>query len=73
MCDAIWVVTCAPEQQVRRLVSTRGLSEEEARARIAAQPPQASRAALADVVIDNSGSLEATRAQVDRAWDAIGV
>ncbi|HWQ15153.1 MAG TPA: dephospho-CoA kinase [Roseiflexaceae bacterium] len=71
LCDAIWVVTCAPEQQLQRLVATRGLSEEEARARIAAQPPQERRTALADVVIDNSGPLDATRAQVDRAWHAI--
>jgi dephospho-CoA kinase len=70
VCDAVWVVTCAPEEQLRRLMSTRGLSEAEARARIAAQPPQASRVALADVVIDNSGTLEATRAQVDAAWNS---
>jgi dephospho-CoA kinase len=70
VCDAIWVVTCAPEEQLRRLMGTRGLSEAEARARIAAQPSQASRAALADVVIDNSGTLEVTRAQVDAAWNS---
>ena len=32
-CDAIWVVTCAPEQQVERLMTTRGLGESEARLR----------------------------------------
>lgn len=68
VCDAVWVVTCAPEQQVERLVATRGLSADEARARIAAQPPQETRVAQADVVIDNSGSLEETRAQVEAAW-----
>ena len=71
-CDAIWVVTCAPEQQVERLIRTRGLSEGEAQARIAAQPPQASRLAHASVVIDNSGPPEATQAQVAAAWAAIG-
>lgn len=71
LCDAIWVVTCDPSQQVQRLVATRGMREAEARARIAAQPPQAARAAQADVVIDNSGSLDATRSQVDAAWSAI--
>jgi dephospho-CoA kinase len=71
-CDAIWVVTCAPEQQLERLIATRGMSEAEARARIAAQPPQAEKVAQADVVIDNSGSIEQTRRQVEAAWRAIG-
>jgi dephospho-CoA kinase len=71
VCDAIWVVTCRPEQQLERLIAARGMSEEEARGRIAAQPPQADKVALADVVIDNSGALEQTRQQVDAAWAAI--
>jgi dephospho-CoA kinase len=71
-CDAIWVVTCAPAQQVERLMRTRGLSEAEAKARIAAQPPQASRLAHATVVIDNSGPPEAAAAQVRAAWAALG-
>jgi dephospho-CoA kinase len=69
-CDAIWVVTCTPEQQVQRLVQTRDMDEQEARQRIAAQPPQASRLEHATVVIDNSGSLEETRQQVAAAWQA---
>jgi len=71
ICDAVWVVTCPPEQQLARLISTRGMREDEARARIAAQPPQAAKVAQADVVIDNSGSLEATRRQVEAAWQAL--
>lgn len=71
VCDAVWVVTCTPDQQLRRLMETRGMSESEARMRIAAQPPQESRVAQADVVIDNSGALDATRAQVDAAWGRI--
>jgi dephospho-CoA kinase len=67
-CDSIWVVTCRPEQQLARLVATRGMSEAEARRRIEAQPPQADKVAQADVVIDNSGDLAATRAQVEAAW-----
>lgn len=73
VCDAVWVVTCTPDQQLRRLMETRGMSEAEARMRIAAQPPQESRVAQADVVIDNSGSLDATRAQVDVAWERIPI
>lgn len=72
LCDAIWVVTCPPEQQLARLISTRSMREDEARARIVAQPPQADKVAQADLVIDNSGSLEATRQQVEVAWRAIG-
>jgi len=72
LCDAIWVVTCVQEQQVERLMATRELSEAEARTRVAAQPPQADKIAQADVVIDNSGSLEETRRQVEAAWRKIG-
>jgi dephospho-CoA kinase len=69
--DATWVVTCPPEQQLARLTTARGMSEAEARRRIAAQPPQAEKVALADVVIDNGGTLESTRRQVEAAWDQI--
>jgi dephospho-CoA kinase len=68
LCDAIWVVTCTPEQQIERLMTTRGMSEAEARTRLAAQPPQSEKVAQADVVIDNSGALEQTRQQVEAAW-----
>lgn len=71
VCDAVWVVTCTPEQQRERLLRTRHMSAAEANQRIAAQPPQAYKIAHADVVIDNSGTLEATRAQVDAAWRRI--
>jgi dephospho-CoA kinase len=70
-CDQVWVVTCAPEQQIERLMQNRGMSEAAARQRVDAQPPQESRLAQADVVIDNSGTLEQTREQVYAAWEAI--
>ncbi len=70
-CDSIWVVTCTEEQQVERLVQTRGMSETEARRRVAAQPPQSNRLAHADVVIDNSGTQDKTRAQIEAAWAKI--
>ncbi len=69
--QAVWVVTCTPQQQLERLIQTRAMSAAEARQRIAAQPPQAERIAHADVVIDNSQSLEQTRQQVQAAWHAI--
>jgi dephospho-CoA kinase len=72
-CDALWVTTCSKEQQLARLVEQRGLTEEEARQRIEAQPPQEAKLALADVVIDNSGGLDETWRQVKREWDKIRV
>lgn len=70
-CDSVWIVTCTPEQQVARLRENRGMSEADARRRIAAQPPQESRLSYADVVIDNSGTPEATYKQIDAAWQQV--
>ncbi len=70
-CDQVWVVTCPEDQQLDRLMHTRGMSEADARQRIAAQAPQASRLAHATVVIDNSGSQAHTRAQVEAAWQNV--
>lgn len=67
-CDQVWVVTCPVEQQIERLMTTRGMSLAEAQARVAAQPPQESRFNRAHVIIDNSGSQAQTRAQVEAAW-----
>ena len=55
------------ETRVSRLVG-RGLSAEDARARIAAQATDEQRRAVADVVLDNSGTPEELAAQVDRFW-----
>jgi dephospho-CoA kinase len=63
------VVTCQPEQQIERLKIRNAFSEEQARLRIAAQIPLEQKKNLADWVIDNSGSLEQTQAQVDRLWE----
>lgn len=71
ICDQVWVVTCSSEQQLARVMEQRGLSEEEARLRMEAQPPQAEKIAQAGVVIDNSGTVEATLAQVEAAWQAL--
>jgi dephospho-CoA kinase len=72
-CDALWVVTCPKEQQLKRLMRTRKLSRQEALLRIEAQPPQEEKVALADVVIDNSGNLKETREQVKREWERLEV
>jgi len=66
------VVVDAPvELRLRRLVEGRGLSEEEARARIAAQADDESRLAVADLVLDGSGTEAQLRAQVDELWERI--
>lgn len=70
-CDAVWVVVAPRPVQIERLMRTRGLARAEAEMRIDAQPPAAEKIARADVIIDNSGGLEDTRAQVQRAWRAI--
>ena len=71
LCDAVWVVTCRPEQQLARVMAQRGLTETQARLRMEAQPPQEEKIAQADVVIDNSGTIEETRKQVRAAWLAM--
>ncbi|MGO1334097.1 MAG: dephospho-CoA kinase [Cellulosimicrobium funkei] len=63
------VVVHTPEDvRVDRLVTSRGLSEDEARARLAAQADDAARLAAADVTLDGSGEPGALRAQVDALW-----
>ena len=62
------VVDCPVEVAVGRLIEHRGLSESDARARVAAQASREARLAVADLVIDNSGSMAALEAEVDRAW-----
>jgi dephospho-CoA kinase len=61
--DGLVVAWCRPEQQVERLLA-RGLSEDQARRRIAAQMPAEEKLKYATEKIDCSGSLEETRRQV---------
>lgn len=69
-CDQIWLVVCAPEVQLARLITRNTLSREEAVWRVAAQPPRGDKIARSDVVIDNSGSPAEMRDQVAAAWAA---
>ena len=63
------VIVDAPvETRVRRLTELRGMSEEDARARIRAQAGDEQRRAAADVWLDNSGATEAVLSEVDRLW-----
>jgi dephospho-CoA kinase len=66
--DLVMVVLAPADLRLERLVSDRGLDPEHARARMAAQANDDQRRAVADVVIDNDGTLDELRDDVDRAW-----
>jgi dephospho-CoA kinase len=70
MCDAIWVVTCREEDAIARVAASRGMSETEARARLAHQSSQEAKAAAADAVVDGSAPIGITRRQVEAALRA---
>lgn len=65
---ALWVVVAEPETAVARLRRDRGMTEEEARARIASQATNAERARHADVLLENDGTRADLEAAVERAW-----
>ena len=66
--DAVIVVTASPHLRVSRVASDRGISPDEVRRRMAAQATDDQRAEVADVLIDNDGSLAELAPQVDRLW-----
>ncbi|WP_440557178.1 dephospho-CoA kinase [Streptomyces sp. SCPE 10] len=67
--DLVIVVDARPETQLDRLTRLRGMTEEDARARMAAQATREQRRAIADIVIDNDVPLDALRKRVDEVWD----
>ncbi|MFF8292197.1 dephospho-CoA kinase [Streptomyces sp. NPDC016309] len=67
--DLVVVVDASPATQLDRLVRQRGMTEAEARARMAAQATREQRRAVADLVIDNDGPLEALEPQVREVWE----
>jgi len=69
--DQVVVAACRDDQQLARLMARDGLDEADARQRLAAQLPLADKAARADYVIDTSGTVEDTDAQVTRVWRAL--
>jgi dephospho-CoA kinase len=64
----ILVAWCRPEQQIERLMAKTGLSRQDALRRLASQIPAEEKRRRADFVIDCSGSLEETRAQVEALY-----
>ena len=69
--DAVIVCACEPFEQLRRLMERDGLSEADARARLAAQWPIAEKIARADYVIRTDGTYEATDTLVRDVFDAL--
>src|SRR3954451_973847 len=66
--DEVVVVDAPPELQVERMVRDRGWTREEAESRIAAQATREDRLAIATYVIDNTGTLDELRAQVEAGY-----
>jgi dephospho-CoA kinase len=66
--DLVLVVDVEPDLQLRRLTELRGMTAEEAKQRIASQASRADRLAAADVVVDNSGSLDDLERRVGEIW-----
>ena len=69
--DEVWLVYIDGATQLQRLMARNNYSEDEAKARIQSQWPIDKKKGLAQVVIDNRGTLEATKDQVRTAWQAL--
>jgi dephospho-CoA kinase len=69
--DVVVVVDVPPSVQLSRLTVSRGMPEDQARARIAAQATRSERLAVADIVIDNSGSRADLERRVDEVWEEL--
>ncbi|GAA1099209.1 dephospho-CoA kinase [Nocardiopsis composta] len=69
--DVVVVVDAPEEERIRRLTGDRGMPEDQARARIAAQATRRERLAAADVVVDNSGTREELDARVADLWQEL--
>jgi dephospho-CoA kinase len=69
--DKVIVVVASAETRIARMVRDRGMTEDEARSRIAAQATDDQRRAIADIVIANDGTTDELRVAVDRAWKTL--
>ncbi|MFW6689766.1 dephospho-CoA kinase [Streptomyces sp. MAR4 CNX-425] len=69
--DVVVVVDVAPATQLDRLVRLRGMTEDEARARMAAQATRAERLAIADIVVDNDGTPAELAPRVREVWEQL--
>lgn len=69
--DLVVVADAPADVRVQRMMRLRGMSEDDARRRIGAQVSDEERRAIADVIIDTSGTVEHTLAQVDALWRSL--
>ncbi|PPS79857.1 dephospho-CoA kinase [Streptomyces sp. MH60] len=69
--DLVVVVDADPATQLDRLVRLRGMTEQDARARMAAQATREQRREIADLVVDNDVPLEELRRRVKEVWDEL--
>jgi dephospho-CoA kinase len=69
--DQVWVVSARREDVVARLAAQRGMAETETAARIAKQMTDAERRSAADVVIENTGSLDDLRTRLEGLWQTL--
>lgn len=69
--DRLVVVSAFPEEQLERMVRDRGMVEEDARARMAAQAPAERKLAMADIVIHNRGTIAQLEESVETLWQQI--
>jgi len=67
--EILVVVSATVATQIERLMRQRGMSETSIRARIDAQAPFEDKAAVADFIVDNEGTLDKLESQVERLWN----
>jgi dephospho-CoA kinase len=71
--DVVVVVEAPRSERLDRLMRDRGMTEEQAQSRIDSQASARQRVEAADVVIDNTGGLDALRARVDQVWNDLSL
>ena len=69
--DLTMLVLIAPKEQIRRLMARNGVSKEEAGKRLKSQMPISEKISLADIVIDNEGSIHETEKRVGQVWQEL--
>jgi len=69
--DLTVLVLVTPEKQLRRLRKRNELSQEEAEKRLKSQMPIKEKIKLADIVIDNEGSIDETEERVKQIWQEL--
>lgn len=69
--DTVWVTYVPDDVVIQRLIERNGLSEDAAKARLAAQMPLSDRLSRAAVAVDTSGPKEATKEKLKAEWDRL--